>query len=122
MKTKAFFLFLILAAFTVNVKAQLAGKKFELNMEQMGTFQLKFNETTYELINGMGDIGVKGTYEIQENTIVFTDLEGPMACPKENVGKYKFTFENKELVMELIEDSCQGRPNMAAKAWKQINN
>lgn len=120
MKTKAFSLILILTAFTLNVNAQLANKIFELKMEQMGTFQLKFEETTYELINGMGEIGVKGTYEIKENTILFIDKEGPMACPEDNVGKYKFTYQNKELKMELIEDICAGRPLMAAKVWIQL--
>lgn len=122
MKTKTIFLFLILAALSMNVKAQLSGKKFELNMEQMGTFKLEFKDTTYTLTNPMGEVGVKGTYEIKTNTILFIDKEGQMACPEENIGKYKFTFENKELQMELVEDSCTGRPNMAAKAWKQVEN
>jgi hypothetical protein len=121
MKTKAIFLILILFTITICTNAQLAGKKFELKMEQMGTFKLEFNESTYELINQMGEVGVKGNYKIHENTILFTDIEGPMACPEENVGKYKFSFENKELKMELIEDSCTGRPNMAAKIWKLID-
>lgn len=121
MKTKAIFLILILFAITLVTKAQLAGKKFELTMEQMGTFKMEFKETSYKLINPMGEIGVIGNYKIEENIILFTDKEGQMACPAENVGKYKFIFENKELKMELIEDSCTGRPNMATKPWKLLD-
>lgn len=120
MKTKAIILFLILVAYSVNVKAQLEGKKFELKMEQMGTFYLEFQETEYLLTNPMGDIGVKGTYKIEGKTLLFTDKEGQMACPENQEGKYKFAYQNKELKMELIEDKCTGRPNMAAQAWKEV--
>jgi hypothetical protein len=70
----------------------------------------------------MGEAAVIGNYKIEENIILFTDIKGPMACQEQNVGKYKFTFQNNELKMELIEDKCPGRPNMAAKAWKQKDN
>lgn len=117
MKNKATFLILILFAITICVNAQLAGKKFELKMEQMGTFKLEFTETTYKLINPMGETGVIGNYKIEKNTILFIDKEGQMACQEEIEGKYKFTFENKVLKLELIEDSCTGRPNMAVEPW-----
>ena len=120
MKTKAIFLFLILFTVTISANAQLAGKKFELKMEQMGTFYLEFQETDYLLTNPMGDVGVKGTYKIEGNTILFTDKEGQMACPEDQVGKYKFSLKGKQLKMELIEDSCTGRPNMAANPWEMV--
>lgn len=121
MKTKAIFLFLILFAITLCTNAQLAGKKFELKMEQMGTFKLEFKEKEYKLINPMGETSVIGNYKIEKNTVLFNDKEGQMACPEEIVGQYKFTFVNKVLKMELIEDSCTGRPNMAAQPWEQTN-
>ena len=52
--------------------------------------------------------------------ILFVDKEGQMACPEDQVGKYKFTLNNNELKMDLIEDSCTGRPNMAAKSWQLV--
>ena len=122
MKTKVVFLFLILSAFTMNVKAQLADKKFEIKLGQMGTFYVEFEETTFKLINQMGEVGVSGTYLIENNTIQFTDNEGPMACQKEMVGKYKFTLQNDEFKLELIEDKCTGRPQMAAVPWKLTDN
>ena len=120
MKTKIIFLFLILFGVSIVSNAQLAGKKFKLATEQNGTFYLEFKEATYELINPMGDVAVKGTYTIEGNTISFIDKEGEMACPEGEVGKYKFTFENKELKLELLEDNCTGRPNMATMPWKMV--
>ncbi|HKI89263.1 MAG TPA: hypothetical protein VKA38_09565 [Draconibacterium sp.] len=120
MKTNAIFLFLILFAITVCANAQLAGKKFKITTEQNGTFYLLFEKNTYELIISMGDAAVKGTYKIEGKTISFIDKEGEMACPEENVGKYKFSLKNKVFKMELIEDSCTGRPNMAASPWELV--
>lgn len=120
MKSKTIFLILIIAAFSFNVKAQLAGKKFELKMEQMGTFYLEFLETDYLLTNPMGDVAVKGTYKIEDDMLHLTDKVGQMACPENQTGKYKFSYKNKELKLELIEDDCTGRPNMASQIWYQV--
>lgn len=120
MKTKTIVIFLFLTAFSFNVNAQLNGKKFELKTEQMGTFYLEFQETNYFLTNPMGDVAVKGTYKIEDEILHFTDKEGPMACPENQIGKYKFTYKNNELKLELIQDDCTGRPNMASQTWKQV--
>lgn len=112
MKTKITFLILVAFTFSFSVKAQLAGKKFELKMEQMGTFYIDFQETAFFLTNPMGQVAVKGTYKTENGIILLTDKEGPMACQEKNVGKYRFTCQNKELKMELIEDNCTGRPGM----------
>ena len=120
MKTKIILLFLILFGVSLFSTAQLTGNKFKLSMEQMGTFYLEFKDGIYELTNPMGDVAVKGNHEITENIIQFVDKERQMACPENQVGKYRFTLNNNELKMELIEDSCTGRPNMAAKSWQLI--
>ncbi len=122
MKTKTIFLFTFLLAFSIQTKAQLANKKFEIKMGQMGTFYVEFGETTYKLFNPMGDVGVAGTYKTENNTIQFTDKEGQMACPETVTGTYKFTLQNDELKLELIKDECTGRPQMAAVPWKQVKN
>lgn len=119
MKTKIFLLFLILFAFSVNVKAQLANKKFEIKLGEMGTFYVEFDETSYKLLNPMGDVGVAGDYKIEDNIIQFYDKEGPMACPGD-AGKYKFTIKDDELVLELVADECTGRPQMATVPWKKV--
>ncbi len=110
----------MLLTLAICANAQLNGKKFKLTTEQSGIFYLSFGDGTYELINPMGSVAVRGSYKIEGNTISFTDKEGEMACPPEDVGKYKFSLKNNVLTMELIEDKCQGRPNMAASSWELV--
>ena len=119
MKTKILFLFLILLAFSVNVKAQLADKKYEIKLGEMGTFYIEFEESSYNLLNPMKDVMVKGNYRIENNILEFNDKEGPMACIG-SAGKYKFALQNDELVLELVEDDCTGRTQMANVPWKEI--
>ena len=121
MKTKVIFLALMLFAFAICANAQLTGKKFKLTTEQNGIFYLSFGDGTYELTNPMGNTAVKGTYKIEGSTLSFADKEGEMACPPEDIGKYKFSLKNNVLKMELIEDNCQGRPNMAASSWEMVD-
>lgn len=121
MKTKITFLFLTLFTFSVNTEAQLTNKKFEIKLGEMGTFYIQFEASTFKLFNSMGELGVTGTYKIESDTIQFTDNGGPIACQKENVGKYKFKLQNDEFKMELIEDKCPGRPKMAAVTWRLVD-
>jgi len=121
MKTKNLFLLLALLVFSINAKAQLADKKFELKLGEMGTFYVEFNDTDYKLANPKGDLMVAGTYKIDGNTIMFTDKEGMIACPAVSVGKYHFALANGEMKLELIEDECGGRTQMAAVPWKEVD-
>ncbi|NQU86957.1 MAG: hypothetical protein HQ541_14470 [Mariniphaga sp.] len=121
MKTKTFILIIALFAISLNVDAQLKGKKFQLDVGEMGTFNLEFKEKTYELSNSEGYVVVIGDYKIEDNIVFFTDREGEMACLDGEIGRYKFSVENKELKLELIEDNYQGRPTMASRVWKQVN-
>jgi|GEM_PF-3488233 len=120
MKTKVVFLFLIMVAFSFNVKAQIKGKKFELKTEQMGTLVWSFNTSKYVIIAQTGDTIVNGNLKIEKDTIVLTNEKGQQACPEGSVGKYKFSVLNKELKMVLIEDDCIGRSNFITMPWKQI--
>ncbi|HPF52492.1 MAG TPA: hypothetical protein PK335_12995 [Draconibacterium sp.] len=119
MKTKIFLLFLILLAFSVNVKAQFANEKFEIKLGEMGTFYIEFDETSYKLLNSMGDVCVAGDYKIENNIIQFNDKVGPMACAGD-LGKYKFKLQDDELILELVTDECTGRPQMATAPWKKV--
>ena len=120
MKTKKLLLLLTLIVFTITVKAQLADKKFELKLGEMGTYYIEFSETDYKLANPKGDLMVAGTYKIDGNTIMFTDKEGMIACPAVNVGEYRYSMADGELKLELIKDECTGRSQMAAVSWKQV--
>ena len=119
MKTKILFLFLILLGFSVNVKAQLADKKYEIKLGERGTFYIEFEESSYNLFNPMKDLMVKGNYNIENNIVEFNDKEGPMACTG-SAGKYKFTLKSDELILELVADECTGRTQMANVLWKEI--
>ncbi len=121
MKTKIFFLFLILVAFSVSIKAQLTGKKFELEMAQMGIIIFEFKESDYVVTFLAGDTIVTGNFEIENDNISFTNEKGPQACPQGSVGNYTFKLEDKELKMQLIEDGCSGRPNILTQVWRQVD-
>ncbi len=120
MKTKHLFLLLVLFVFAVVAKAQVTDKKFELKLGDMGTFYVEFSETDYKLANPKGDLMVAGTYKIEDDMIMFTDKEGMIACQPGSVGKYRFALANGELKLELIEDECGGRTQMAAVPWKEV--
>ncbi|MBN2774701.1 MAG: hypothetical protein JXR31_10660 [Prolixibacteraceae bacterium] len=120
MKTKTLFLVLILSSISFFVNAQLAGKTFQMELWEMGTFNLKFSEKTYEVLNPMGEVLVKGDYKIEEDIITLNDHEGPMACPESDKGKYRFSLKEGQFKMDLISDNCGGRSNIASGTWKQI--
>ena len=120
MKTKTIFFILILCNISIFVSAQLAGNTFQLDMEEQGKFNLKFNKGTYELLSPEGTQFVLGDYKVENNVITFMDKEGQMACAPGTVGKYKFKVENRRLILELIEDDCPGRPTMATALWLHV--
>ena len=117
MKTKIFFLFIILFFSSYIVKAQLEGKKFKVTVGEMGTFNLEFEENTFVLSSADGNVLVKGEYQTEDNILVFVDKEGPIACQPGNIGKYKYVFENKQLKLELLEENCPGRKALATNPW-----
>jgi len=122
MKTKTVFLFLIMVAFSFNIKAQIKGKKFELKTEQMGTLVWSFSVAKYSILSQAGDTIVIGDMKIEKDTIVLSNEKGQQACPESSVGKYKFTIIDKVLKMNLIEDGCVGRSNFITMPWKQIDD
>ena len=121
MKTKAVFTILIFFTVSFCANAQFVGGMFQLNMVEMGTFNLELKETNYVATTLAGDTIVYGNFIIVEGTISFTNEKGPQACPEGSVGKYTFSIQNKELKMELINDDCYGRQNILTQIWKQID-
>ena len=122
MKTKIFYLFFLSIAISFGANAQLEGKTFKTNVENIGEINLEFKDNVYELSSSAKVVVIKGNYEIKEKTIAFTDTEGPMACPKDVTGEYEFSYNNGELKLKAIEDACPGRNTMAATVWKEVNN
>ncbi len=120
MKTKIFYLIVLFIAISLTASAQFEGKKFRINIENIGEINLKFTEDIYELSNSAGIALVNGNYQIKGNTITFTDKEGPMACQPNVEGEYTFEYKVDELKLKVIQDPCPGRNNMAAAAWKEV--
>ncbi|MBN1822316.1 MAG: hypothetical protein JW833_16465 [Prolixibacteraceae bacterium] len=120
MKTKLFLMIVLIISVSSAASAQLEGKKFRINLEGMGEINLAFKKDVYELSNQARIVLVRGDYQTKENTITFTDTEGPMACQPNVKGEYTFEYNNDELKLEVVKDPCQGRNNMAATAWKEI--
>jgi len=120
MKTKLFYLIVLFVGVSLTANAQLEGKKFRINIEGVVEINLAFEKDVYELSNSAVIVLVKGDYQTKENTIIFTDKEGPMACQPNVKGEYTFEYKNDELKLKLVNDPCQGRNNMAATAWKEI--
>lgn len=120
MKTKAICLILIFFACPFFASAQLSGKKFESKMGEMGTMKIEFQEKAFFLYNANGNILVKGEYQTENNIVTFIDKEGPISCQPGNKGMYKYTLENNQLILEFVEDNCQGRKALAINPWKQL--
>ncbi|MCG6187072.1 hypothetical protein [Maribellus maritimus] len=120
MKTKLIYLILMTLVICFNATAQLEGKKFSTKVEGIGEINLEFKNNVYELSTSASVIVVKGNYEINKNTINFTDTEGPMACPEDITGKYEFVFNNEDLMLKAIQDACPGRNTMAGTLWKEV--
>jgi len=110
---------LVLAG-TQSVSAQ--SDKFPVGSYESGPFTITFKDGGgFEVVHSSG-AGVKGTYKVSGETIELTDVEGEYACP-DAVGKYTWKVETEKLVMNLVEDPCDGRTQalsmpLAKKAGK----
>ena len=58
-----------------------------------------------------GMVGVHGTYTIDGDRIVFTDVEGFAACTAEDgvTGTYQWSLSSQGLTLTPVEDTCSGR-------------
>lgn len=119
MKTKLFFITLLSIMMSINVSAQLHGKKFTADLEGIDKINLEFKEKLYELSTPADVVIVKGDYKIEDKKITFNDTEGPIACQQNIKGKYEFKYNNGVLNLTVIEDSCPGRKSIASVEWKQ---
>ena len=120
MKTNVILIILFFFAYTFYANAQLSGKKFETKMGEMGTMKLEFQEKAFSLYDANGNMLVKGDYQTENNIVTFIDKEGPISCQPGNKGMYKYTLENDQLILEFVEDNCQGRKALAINPWKQL--
>jgi proline iminopeptidase len=119
MKIKTLFWVITLLTVSFNVNAQVAGKKFQTNLEGIGTITMEFKASTYELSDSGGIKLVEGNYTIEGEIITFIDTKGSMACEPDVKGKYELIIGNEELKLKLIDDRCEGRAGILKVAWEQ---
>ena len=62
-----------------------------------------------------GNIEVRGTYTVEENTITFTDKPGGYASP--DPGIYTFKIEEDKLIYTIKNDPTAGRSGLVAGTW-----
>ncbi len=60
----------------------------------------------------VGEIVVEGSYEVEEDRVVFTDESGPLSCGPEEKGTYVWAFDADVLTLTPVEDFCVGRSNV----------
>jgi hypothetical protein len=83
-------------------------------------FTVTFTDDRKYLFKDQDRILVEGSYIISGDKIVLTDESGIVACtePDTSTGQYQWEFDEKQLIMNKIEDLCEGRiSNLTEKPW-----
>ncbi len=66
------------------------------------------------------EIDVWGYYEVNEDTIIFTDIGGAACVPE---GTYTFKIQNDTLRFQVIQDNCEGRKISLLNDWvRRVNS
>lgn len=62
-----------------------------------------------------------GTYTATADRLTLTDKSGPMACPADQTGTYRWTYAGDALTLTKIDDACEGRAgDLTAHPWKRV--
>jgi hypothetical protein len=76
----------------------------------VGTWDLSLREDgSFEVTDASAETHVQGTYRIEGDRIVFTDVGGPGMCEEDPEGEYRWSMEGDEVSMTAIDDTCPGR-------------
>jgi hypothetical protein len=107
----------------LNVQKKAGSIPFEgkwVRMTQTGPVALEFKvDGKVEVDLGIDqNTDVVTDYEINGNTIIFSDKEGAM-CPEPGV--YRFENNDYYLSLDLIDDMCNGRIKMTMGFWTKPN-
>ena len=102
----------------LNAQDALQGKW--MRMGHSGPVALEFKPNGIVEVDFGADqtIDVVTNYEVDKNTIRFSDKEGAM-CPEP--GEYTFDETNYYLAFDLVEDMCNGRIQMTLGYWTKPN-
>jgi hypothetical protein len=80
---------------------------YRLRLDEDGSYSTDWAP----LRDQLGLVGVTGTYVVNGNQIVVTDVEGFAACTAEDEvsGTYEWSFSGNALVLIPLEDLCEAR-------------
>jgi len=85
-----------------------------------GEYSMRFDADGHFHVTAGKDKSVDGTYTTQGDEIKLTDVSGNIACEKDIVGKFKWTYTDTSLKFEMIDDKCSERADdLTAQPWKK---
>ena len=100
-----------LSAVAANDKAFPAGtfrsEDALLTFAADGKFRLEHN----------GSLLVNGRYRVEGDQVTFEDEGGPMACDAGVAGRYRWTYDGKQIGFKAVEDGCTGRSMGMVRQW-----
>ena len=91
--------------------------KFPTGTYTAGPFTLSLGTDGVHTVSTEGKVVVKGAYKVENDQVTFTDQEGEFACTGQT-GKYKWSFDSKNLSFTKVQDDCEGRSQgLSAQPW-----
>ena len=80
--------------------------------------EAEFSDSGRVTIKADNAVVVTGSFALKGDVIELRDVSGPLACSPDQVGRYKWSLEDKTLTFILVSDECQGRiQSVAGQAW-----
>jgi hypothetical protein len=95
--------------YTTTITAQEVPPSFP--PEIAGTWEIEYIEGGVVIAWKDGDFVVRASFTSNPVRLVIHDTEGPLACvdPGTKTGVYDWSFQDNELTLSDIHDSCPGR-------------
>src|SRR5262245_42498162 len=81
-------------------------------------WSIKYDDKSRTKVSRNGEIVVERTYKVRGDELELIDEKGPMACGREQPGKYKWKLDGKKLTLTKVTDECEGRANaLPSQVW-----
>jgi hypothetical protein len=103
---------------TTNTADQLAPATYQAQVGD-AEWVLQYHERGRLTVSRDGKTAVEGSYKISADEVTVLDVKGPMACPPDQTGRYKWKLDGERLTLTVIEDACDGRSGAFTKlTWR----
>jgi hypothetical protein len=95
------------AKLPVNSSLGISAGYYRLTLQEDGSYTIGWAPSQKQ----EGLVGVHGTYNVDGDQIVFTDVEGPAICTAEEgaSGTYQWSLSNQGLTLTPMNDTCEVR-------------